>query len=173
MSCAAGQCGADVVIRTGIRFCLEEFVKGAWSSPGACQAVGVYAKNFMVHESRWSNTNWFLYKIVDDADVTREYTWTTSSFTGQAKVDSVIVNFTDPTEFDGQSSQIQFRRNVPYGFGYLSSEKTFARVKINSQTPISNFTCGCQLPKHKFNECYPQDCVRNQKYFSGDSSATC
>jgi hypothetical protein len=108
MSCAAGQCGADVVIRTGIRFCIEEEVNVAWSSPGACQAVGAIAKNFMVPESGWTNENWVLDKIVDDADTTKEYTWTTSSITGQATINSVTVNFTDQTQFDGKSTKIRF-----------------------------------------------------------------
>ena len=108
MSCAAGQCGADVVIRTGIRFCIEEEVNVAWSSPGACQAVGAIAKNFIVPESGWTNTNWVLDKIFDDADTAKEYTWTTSSITGQASIGSVTVNFTDPTEFDEQSTTIRF-----------------------------------------------------------------
>jgi hypothetical protein len=108
MSCIAGQCGADVVTKAGIRFCIEEEVNVAWSSPGACQAVGAIAKNFMVPESGWTNENWVLDKIVDDADTTKEYTWTTSSITGQATIGSVTVNFTDPTQFDGQSTKIRF-----------------------------------------------------------------
>ena len=178
MSCAPGQCGTDVVTRTGMRFCIEEEVSVAWSSPGACQVVGTITKNLMVSESGWTNENWTLDKIVDNADVTKEYTWTTSSITGQATIGSVTVNFPNPTEFDGQSSNIRFTRNILYLVGYLNTEKTFARTNMftgvsNSGVNNFNFSCGCQLPKHKFNECYPQDCVRNQKYFSGDSSATC
>jgi hypothetical protein len=108
MSCVTGQCGTDVVTKTGIRFCIEEEVNVAWSSPGACQAVGVIAKNFMVPESEWTNADWAWDKIVDDADATKEYTWTTSSITGQATIGSVTVNFSDPTEFDGQSTTIRF-----------------------------------------------------------------
>jgi hypothetical protein len=108
MSCAAGQCGADVVIKAGIRFCVEQKVEVAWSSSGACQVDGAITKNLMVSESGWTNTNWIFEKIVDDADPTREYTWTTSSITGQATIRSVTVNFSDPTEFDGQSTTIRF-----------------------------------------------------------------
>ena len=108
MSCAVGQCGADFVIRSGIRFCIETEVNVAWSSPGSCQAVGAIAKNLMVPESGWSNTNWVFEKIINDADATREYTWTTISITGQATIGSVTVNFPDPTEFDGQSTTIRF-----------------------------------------------------------------
>jgi hypothetical protein len=108
MSCAAGQCGTDVVTRSGISFCIEEEVNIAWSSPGACQAVGAIAKNLMIPESGWTNTNWVFEKIVDDADATKEYTWTTNSIAGQATIGDVTVNFPDPTEFDGQSTTIRF-----------------------------------------------------------------
>ena len=108
MSCVAGQCGAHVVTKTGIRFCIEDEVRVSWTSPGACQAVGAITNNLMVSESGWTNTNWIFEKIVDDADPTREYTWTTSSITGQATIGSVTVNFSDPTEFDGLSTTIRF-----------------------------------------------------------------
>jgi hypothetical protein len=82
MSCAAGQCGANIVTKSGIRFCIEHEVKVDWISPGACQAVGAITKNLMVSQSEWTNTNWAWDKIVDDADATKEYTWTTSSIAG-------------------------------------------------------------------------------------------
>jgi hypothetical protein len=108
MSCAAGQCGTDVVTRSAIRFCIEHEVSVDWSSPGACQAVGAISKNLMVPESGWTNTNWVFEKIVNEADATKEYTWTTSSIAGQATISDVTVNFSDPTEFDGQSTTIRF-----------------------------------------------------------------
>jgi hypothetical protein len=108
MSCAGGQCGAGVVTRSEIRFCIEHEVSVAWSSPGACQAVGAIAKDFMVPQSEWTNANWAWDKIVDDADPTKQYTWTTGSIAGQATIGSVTVNFPDPTEFDGQSTTIRF-----------------------------------------------------------------
>jgi hypothetical protein len=95
MSCIAGQCGADIVTKAGIRFCIEKKVNIVWSSTLGCQAVAKIAKTFDVTNSQWTNTNWVLEKVVDDADPTKEYTWTTTNISGKISVDTVNLTFTN------------------------------------------------------------------------------
>ena len=108
MSCAAGQCGTDVVTRTGIRFCVEQKVNVVWSSSLGCQAAANIAETFDVAHSQWSNTNWVLEKVVDDADATKEYTWTTTSITGKTSVKTVNLTFTKPDQFQSHSGTLRF-----------------------------------------------------------------
>jgi hypothetical protein len=108
MSCIAGQCGADVVTKAGIRFCIEDEVNVIWSSSIGCQATAKIAKTFDVTNSQWTNTNWGLEKVVDDADATKEYTWTTTSITGKTRVNDVNLTFTKPDQFGAHSGTLRF-----------------------------------------------------------------
>ena len=109
MSCAAGQCGTDVVTRTGIRFCVEQKVNVVWSSSLGCQAVAKIAKTFDITNSQWTNTNWVLEKIVDDATPARQYTFETTSITGKTSIDTVNLFFTNPDEFQDHSGTLRFQ----------------------------------------------------------------
>jgi hypothetical protein len=108
MSCIAGQCGGDVVTKAGIRFCIEQKVNIVWSSTLGCQAVAKIAKTFDVTNSQWTNTNWVLEKVVDDADATKEYTWTTTNISGKISVDTVNLTFTNTYEFKDHSGTLRF-----------------------------------------------------------------
>ena len=108
MSCIAGQCGANVVNKAGIRFCIEQKVNVVWSSSLRCQATAKIAKTFDVTNSQWTNTNWVLEKVVDAADATKEYTWTTTSITAQTSVDTVNLTFPNPDQFHDYSGTLRF-----------------------------------------------------------------
>jgi hypothetical protein len=108
MSCAAGQCGADFVIRSGIRFCIEQKVNIVWSSSLACQATAKIAKPFDVTNSQWTNTNWVLENIVDDAYPTQQYTWKTTSFTGASSIDTINLTFKNVDQFKDHSGTLRF-----------------------------------------------------------------
>jgi hypothetical protein len=108
MSCAAGQCGADVVTKAGIKFCIEQKVNVVWSSALVCQATAKIAKPFDVTDSQWTNTNWVLEKVVDDANPTQQYTWKTTSFTGASSIDTLHLTFTNVDQFKDHSGTLRF-----------------------------------------------------------------
>jgi hypothetical protein len=108
MSCAAGQCGTDVVTKTGIRFCIDQKVNVVWSSTIGCQATAKIAQTFDVMNSQWTNSNWVLEKVVDDADLTQQFTWKTTSFTGASSIDTLNLTFTIPDQFKDHSGTLRF-----------------------------------------------------------------
>jgi hypothetical protein len=108
MSCAAGQCGTDVVTKAGIRFCIEHKVNVIWSTSLGCQATAKIAKTFDVTNSQWTNTNWVLEKVVDDDDPTQQFTWKTTSFTGASSIDTLNLTFTNLDQFKDHSGTLRF-----------------------------------------------------------------